>query len=296
MNAKYLAPAVTAFDENGEIDYESLKKLYDHIITGGIDGILVLGSIGEFFAIPKKMKEELIRFAVKYINKRTELIIGTTSMDINETIELSRYALNEGANAVIIISPYYFALNDDSVEEYYDRIADSINGNMYIYNFPDRTGYDVSPDVTVRLLRKHKNIIGYKDTTVGMDHTRELIKKVKPEFPDFYIYSGFDDNFARNILSGGDGCIAGLSNLVPELLSGWAKAFRNNNLNQVSEISKKVDRLMDIYSVGQPFVPYIKKALVMKGIIKCDKATFPLLSATKEQEDKLVHIMNEASI
>ena len=296
MNAKYITPAVTAFDENGEIDYESLKKLYDHIITGGIDGILVLGSIGEFFAIPKKMKEELIRFAVKYINKRTELIIGTTSMDINETIELSRYALNEGANAVIIIPPYYFALNDDSVEEYYDRIADSINGNLYIYNFPDRTGYDVSPDVTVRLLRKHKNIIGYKDTTAGMDHTRELIKKVKPEFPKFYIYSGFDDNFARNILSGGDGCIAGLSNLVPELLSGWAKAFRNNDLNKVSEISKKVDRLMDIYSVGQPFVPYIKKALVMKGIIKCDRATFPLPSATKEQEDKLARIMKECSI
>lgn len=108
--------------------------------------------------------------------------------------------------------------------------------------------------------------------------------------------SGFDDNFARNILSGGDGCIAGLSNLAPGLLSGWAKTFRNNDLNKVSELSKKVDRLMDIYNVRQPFVPYIKKALVMKGIIKCDKATFPLPSATKEQEDKLTRIMNESSI
>lgn len=296
MNAKYITPAVTAFDKNGEIDYESLKKLYDHVIAGGIDGILILGSIGEFFAIPKKMKEELIRFAVKYINKRIELIVGTTSMDTAETIELSRYALNEGADAVIVIPPYYFALNDDSVEEYFDRIADSIDGNMYMYNFPDRTGYDLSPDVTVRLLRKHKNIIGYKDTTAGMDHTRELIKKVKPEFPNFCIYSGFDDNFARNILSGGDGCIAGLSNLAPELLSEWTKAFKNNDLYKVSEISKKVDRLMDIYNVGQPFVPYIKKALAMKGIIKCDKATFPLPSATKEQEDKLARIMAQASI
>lgn len=291
MNAKYLSPAVTAFDKEGNLDYESLKNLYDYIINGGIDGILILGSIGEFFAIPKKMKENLIHFAVQYINNRTELIVGTTSMDINETIELSRYALNEGADAVIVIPPYYFALTDESVEEYYDKIADSINGNMYLYNFPERTGYDLSPNVTLNLLRKHKNIIGYKDTLAGMDHTRELIKKVKPEFPNFRIYSGFDDNFAHNIISGGDGCIAGLSNLVPELLSGWAEAFKNNDMNKVSEISKKVDRLMDIYQVGKPFVPFIKKALGIKGIIKCDKATFPLPSATKEQEDKLIQIM-----
>lgn len=291
MEAKYLTPAVTAFDKDGNLDYESLKNLYDHIINGGIDGILVLGSIGEFFSMPKKLKEDLISFAVKYINKRTELIIGTTSMDINETIELSRYALEEGADAIIVIPPYYFALTDESVEEYYDKIAASINGNMYLYNFPDRTGYDLSPKVTLNLLKKHKNIIGYKDTLAGMDHTRELIKKIKPEFPNFKIYSGFDDNFAHNILSGGDGCIAGLSNLAPELLSAWAKAFRNNDINKVSEISKKVDKLMDIYQVGKPFVPYIKKALMLKGIIKCDKATFPLPSATKEQENELNKIM-----
>lgn len=293
MEAKYLTPAVTAFDEGGNLDYESLKNLYDYIIKGGVDGILVLGSIGEFFSIPKEMKKALIHFAVNYINKRTEVIIGTTSMDINETIELSKYALDEGADAVIVVPPYYFTLTDESIYEYFDKIAASINGNMYLYNFPDRTGYSISPDTILNLVRKHKNIIGCKDTLGGMDHTREVIKKVKPEFPNFRIYSGFDDNFAHNVLSGGDGCIAGLSNLVPELTSEWTKAFKNNDLNKVSEISKKIDKLMDIYGVGQPFITYIKKALVLKGIIKCDTVTFPLPSVSKEQEDKLKQIMME---
>lgn len=293
MEAKYLTPAVTAFDKDGNPDYESLKNLYDYIIKGGVDGILVLGSIGEFFSIPKEMKKALIHFAVNYINKRTEVIIGTTSMDINETIELSKYALNEGADAVIVVPPYYFTLTDESIYEYFDKIAASINGNMYLYNFPDRTGYSISPDTILNLVRKHKNIIGCKDTLGGMDHTREVIKKVKPHFPNFCIYSGFDDNFAHNVLSGGNGCIAGLSNLVPELTSEWTKAFKNNDLNKVSEISKKIDKLMDIYGVGQPFITYIKKALVLKGIIKYDTVTFPLPSVSKKQEDKLKQIMME---
>ena len=98
---------------------------------------------------------------------------------------------------------------------YYARIAEALpEQSIYLYNFPDRTGYDLTPEITLRLVRKYRNIVGYKDTQAGMDHTRELIKLVKGEFPAFEVYSGFDDNFAHNVLAGGDGCIAGLSNCL----------------------------------------------------------------------------------
>lgn len=291
MNCNYITPAITPFDENRRLDTEALKGLYDHLISGGVDGILILGSIGEFFAIPVESKKELIRLAVKHINGRTKVLVGTASMDVNETIELSKYACEQGADGVVVISPYYFSLSNESIEEYYDLVAKECPGDLYLYNFPDRTGYDLSPHVTLNLLRKHKNIVGYKDTIPGMDHTRELIKLIKPEFPDFKIYSGFDDNFAHNVISGGDGCIGGLSNLVPELCSAWVKAFKNCDMKLVSEIQKKIDKLMDIYQVGKPFVPYIKKAMELKGIPVRGYCSFPLPEANQKDISRIKEIL-----
>lgn len=296
MECNYITPAITAFDENKQLDREALEALYDHLIRGGVDGILVLGSIGEFFAIPVESKKELIRLAVRHIDRRTKVLVGTASMDVNETIELSKYACQQGADGIVVISPYYFSLSDESVEEYYDLVARECPGDLYLYNFPDRTGYDLSPDVTLKLLRKHKNIAGYKDTIPGMDHTRELIKRIKPEFPGFKIYSGFDDNFAHNVLSGGDGCIGGLSNLVPEVCSSWVRAFRDNDLDSIAGIQRKIDQLMDIYQVGKPFVPYIKKAMMLKGIPVKDYCSFPLPVANDAQVSKLQEILKKTNI
>ncbi len=296
MECNYITPAITAFDENKQLDGEALEGLYDHLIRGGVDGILVLGSIGEFFAIPVESKKELIRLAVRHIDRRTKVLVGTASMDVNETIELSKYACQQGADGIVVISPYYFSLSDESVEEYYDLVAKECPGDLYLYNFPDRTGYDLSPEVTLKLLRKHKNIAGYKDTIPGMDHTRELIKLIKPEFPDFKIYSGFDDNFAHNVLSGGDGCIGGLSNLVPEVCSSWVRAFRDNDLDSSAGIQRKIDQLMDVYQVGKPFVPYIKKAMMLKGIPVKDYCSFPLPVANDAQVSKLHEILKKTNI
>jgi len=193
MKAKYITPVVTVMDKEGNPDMEGCGKVYEHLIQGGVDGILLMGSIGEFFALTMSQKKELIRYAVHKINHRTQLIVGTTSMIVDEIIELSRFAKQEGADAVIILPPYYFPLGEKSLENYFGMLAEALSDQpIYLYNFPDRTGYDLTPEITLRLVRKYKNIVGYKDTQAGMDHTRELIKLVKGEFPEFEIYSGFE--------------------------------------------------------------------------------------------------------
>ncbi len=296
MNAKFITPAITVMNQNGELDFEGQGKLYDHLISGNIDGILILGSIGEFFALTMEQKKELIKFAANYIDNRTRLIVGTTSMVFSEIVELSEFAYEQGANDVIIIPPYYFWLTDSCIEEYYDRLASEISGRIMMYNFPDRTGYSISAQSVLNLRRRHPNIIGIKDTLAGVDHTREIVKLVKGEFPDFEIFSGFDDNFARNVLSGGDGCIGGLSNVFPELFHDWTLAFKNDDLNKVTEIQQKVDRLMNIYSVGSPFIPYIKAAVRLRlGDISAE-ASFPFPKVTEEERDRLVNIMSNNGI
>jgi 4-hydroxy-tetrahydrodipicolinate synthase len=289
----YITPAVTPLCPDGQIDFESCATLYNHLIAGGVDGIVVLGSIGEFFAFTMQQKKDLVRFAVETVQHRVPVIVGTTSMVFDEIVELSNYSIDLGAEAVMIIPPYYFYHTDESVIEYYGRLAEEIQGDVYLYNFPDRTGYEISPVVVRKLAEKHANIIGIKDTIGGVDHTREIIKQVKPVRPEFRVYSGFDDNFAHNVLSGGNGCIAGLSNLYPELTSAWVKAAREEDYANFQAVQQKIDKLMNIYAVGKPFVPFIKQALVEAGIIKHATASFPMPVATDAQKEQLKQIMTE---
>ena len=290
--AKYLTPAVTPL-KNGKIDFESCKNLYNHLINGGVDGILILGSIGEFFALTMDEKKELIKFAYEIINDRVELIVGTTSMIYNEIVELSNYCYSIGIKSTMIIPPFYFHFNDEEIFKYYGNLALDLKGDFYLYNFPDRTGYEIPVHVIRKLAINYNNIIGIKDTISGLDHTREIIKNVKEVRPSFMVYSGFDDNFLHNVMCGGDGCIAGLSNLYPELTSNWVKSVNENDLKLASEIQKKIDKLMNIYSVGKPFVPFIKEALYIKGIITSGDATIPMPNVKEAQTELLKKIMEE---
>ena len=291
MDIHYITPAVTPMTEAGQIDLDSCGSLYRHLLDGGVDGVLLLGSIGEFFGFTLEQKKELIRYAAGALDGRTRLLVGTTSLVYDEIVDLSRFALEAGADAVMVIPPYYFHFDGESVYRYYAALAADIPGELYLYNFPERTGYGIAPQVVRALAERFENISGIKDTIGGMDHTRELIKALRPVRPEFRIYSGFDDNFAHNVLSGGNGCIAGLSNLYPELTSAWARAAREGDLASLTRIQRQVDRLMDLYGVGKPFVPFIKEALVLRGVIRCAAATRPMPRATEAQRAQLRAIM-----
>lgn len=243
-----------------------------------------------------EQKKELIKLVVEHVNKRIKVYIGTSCMTVEDTVELSNFAIEAGADAVMIISPYYFALSDESVEFFYDKVAEAIKGDIYLYNFPDRTGHDLTPEVTLNLLRKHKNIVGFKDTVSEMGHTRKLMTTVLKEFPDFIVLSGFDENFVHNILCGGSGCIGGLSNLCPELFADWVKAINAKNMVEVARIQKIVDKLMDLYPIGTPFIPIMKKAMMIRGVEMQDYCTKPFLQATEEQTEQIKAVMKEAGL
>ncbi|MBU3113184.1 dihydrodipicolinate synthase family protein [Clostridium lacusfryxellense] len=296
MTARFLTPVVTLFDEFGKLDIQSNKNVYDHLIKGGIDGIVVMGSTGEFFNMPMSQQKELIDLAVGYINKRTKVYIGTSCMSIEDTIEMANYAHNAGADAVMIISPYYFSLSDESIEYFYNTVAAATEANIYLYNFPDRTGYDLSKEITLRLVRKNKNIVGYKDTVMVMAHTRALISLIKSEFPNFDVLSGFDENLVHNILCGGGGCIGGLSNLAPEIFSGWIKAVNNKDFDKMAEYQKIVDKMMKLYDIGTPFIPIVKKAMMVRGIDVKDYCTKPFLQANEKQTEQIIAVMKEINL
>lgn len=293
LNASYITPAVTLLDADGRPDLAANSRLYEHLIAGDVDGILVLGSIGEFFALPLEQRRALALNAIRAVDGRVKLLIGTASMTFEEIIPFSNECLDAGADAVIVISPYYFPLGDEEAYAFFDRVAGGVRGPVYLYNFPARTGYSLSAGVVERLALAHPNIVGIKDTIPGMDHTRELIERVKPHRPDFEIYSGFDENLAANVLAGGDGCIAGLSNVYPGLCAQAAHAFQSGDWARGVAGQRLIQQLFALYAIGGNFIPIIKEGVCLRGVAQSSRCTFPLPECTAAQRGQLQKLMAE---
>lgn len=296
MKTRFITPVVTAFNNNYNIDVKANRRIWDFVIEGGIDSILIMGSTGEFFAMTMEQRKELILSAKMHIGDRARLIVGTGCMRLEDTIKLSRFADKNGADGIIIVPPYYFALTQESLESYFDAIAEEVDTKIYIYNYPERTGYDITPELMLKLRRKHDNIVGCKDTVVDFAHTRKLIDTILPEYPDFEIYSGYDDNFARNVLSGGSGVIGGLTNLAPEIGSGWVEAFAENDIEKTSHYQKQMDILAQLFEFGVPFVPLVKRAMTFRGIKMDDICTLPLQKPNDKQNKKIKEILKKVDI
>ena len=296
MNASYITPALTLFRPDGMFDFDSQGRLYEHLIRGGVDGILVQGSIGEFFALTTERRRTLAEFSIRSIGHRVKTIIGTASTLPEEIVPFSNQCLKWGADAVMIVPPYYFRMEGEALERFYDNLLERIHGPVYLYNFPDRTGYTIPPSLVLKLASRHSNLAGIKDTISGMDHTRELITVVKSAFPNFEVYSGFDENAAHNVLAGGDGCIGGLSNVVPELCAAWAQAMRSDDLPGIAAGQQTIDRLMSIYAVSPLFIPIIKEAARLRGFVSSGTCTFPMEEASKEQSEQILAILRREGV
>lgn len=290
---KFYTPVITAFNVDGSIDIDGNIAVIEHLIHGGVDGIVLMGSTGEFFSMKHADKLALIDLYVKHVAKRVELIVGTACMRTDETIALSNYALESGADAVMVISPYYFSLSDASVEKFFSDVATAVCGNVYLYNFPARTGYDLTPEVTLNLLEKHENIIGYKDTVFEVGHTRKLMQTILPHYPDFEILAGFDEFLYHVATGGGAGAIGGISNLYPEICSAYAQAVNSKNQEEIYKTQQKINKLMDIYTIGTPFFPVIKKAMQLKGVPIQNVSTEPYLPPTAAQIEQIKQLMAE---
>lgn len=290
--SRYLTPVVTAFDSQGNLDLQANINIWDFLIKGGVDGIVVMGSSGEACSMSMKQKEELIELAAAHIPGKTKLYIGTGCMRSDETVEISNLALRKGADAVMIISPYYFALSAESIEFFYDHVAGSVTGDIYLYNYPARTGYHITPQITLNLLRRHSNIVGYKDSVSDFSLTRKLLGVVSPEFPDFLVYSGFDENFVHNILSGGAGCIGALSNIYPEIFAELVKAVNLGNIAAIARLQRITDQMMSIYAVRDTFMPVIKKAMQLRGVNMTDYCISPLLQVNEKETERIKAVIN----
>lgn len=280
---KYITPTLTALKSKTEIDVQSCLKHYDFLINAGIDGVAIFGSSGEFPHLAVEERKSLISAAIKHIDRRMQVLIGTGDMRVEECVAMSNFAFEQGADGVMVVGPWYFALTDADVMSYFGAVAEQVRGKVYIYNYPDRTGYTISPSVVLELARRYPNIVGIKDTIPDMAHTVELIQTVKGNLPSFEVLSGFDHNFASNVLAGGDGCIAAVSNVRPDLCVAWRDAMKARDFDGTMKYQQLFNRIMGVYGFSSPFMAAMKGLLVDAGIFASAAVASPYQEATSAQ-------------
>lgn len=270
--AKIITPAVTILNEYEKPDYEGNKKVIDFLINGGVDGILVLGSAGEFPNLSVEDRLEFFKFYADYVNGRVELFASTGCVSYKDTLYLSSAVCDMGYTPMVI-GPYYFGIDQEKLFIYYDKLAKDLDKEVYLYNYPARTGHSIAPETIKRLLDANPNIIGLKDSVSEPGHTNMVTRAV--EGCNFTVYSGFDDQFLANIANNGGGCIGALSVIVPEIWSELVQSANSMNYKKTQSLFHLIQKLMPIYDMDTNCSFILKKLLAYRGVEISTRAVFP---------------------
>lgn len=289
-------PVPTIVDADGNLDKKGMANLLDHVINSDADGMLILGSGGEFCHMTPDMRREVAEFCVYYVNKRIPVMIGISSPSTKETIQYGQHAAKIGADAVLVVNPYYALLNSEAIYNHYKTVGENVNLPVLLYNFPALTGQDIGLDIITRLAKDVPNIVGLKDTIDNISHTREVINRVHAFRPDFIIFSGFDEYMLDTLILGGHGGIPATFNFAPQITKGIYNAFINKDYATAFELQRKLAQIMPIYAIESPFFGVIKQAIKLVGVDISTAVLAPVQTLTTDKQLILTDILAKAKI
>ena len=258
---------VTPMTEKGDLDFDSLENLINFQIESGISGIVAVGTTGESATIDLKDHMRLIESFVKISNKRIPIIAGTGANSTDEALTLTKSAESSGADAALLVSPYYNKPPQEGIYAHHMKIADESNLPQILYNVPSRTASFIESK-TVSRLAKHQNIIGIKDATGEMENIETLKSLCKEEINNnnFSLFSGDDFSSLEFISKGGDGTISVSSNIVPKIVSDICK-LAEKDFGAAKNLDDSLVELNRHLFVESNPIP-VKWALFKMGMIK----------------------------
>lgn len=250
---------VTPFNDEG-INYEELKKLIDFNIENGTDAIVIAGTTGESATMSDEEHKAVIKFTVDYVNKRVPVIAGTGSNDTLYAVGLSQYAEEAGADALLIVTPYYNKTTQSGLIKHYNYIADRVNIPIILYNVPSRTGVNITPK-TCAELAKHKNIAAVKEASGNLSQIAEIKALCGDELT---IYSGNDDQIVPILSLGGKGVISVLSNVAPKEAHNICQLFFDGKVEESAKLQLEYLKLINALFIEVNPIP-VKTALGLMG-------------------------------
>jgi len=285
---------VTPMKENGELDYSALEKLINFQIDSGISALVAVGTTGESATIDFKDHIKLIEFFVKTASGRIPIIAGTGANSTDEALHLTKGAKESGADAALLVSPYYNKPPQEGIYKHHIKIADEIDLPQILYNVPSRTASFIEPE-TVFKLSCHKNIIGIKDATGDMKNHSEVLNLCAEEINsgNFRLYSGDDFSSLEFLQKGGHGTISVTSNVVPNIVSEICDLV-NSDFTKAKKMDESLQQLnKNLFCESNP-IP-VKWCLYKMGFI--DKGIrLPLIELNDIFKKDLEQNLNELKL
>ncbi|KQQ62248.1 4-hydroxy-tetrahydrodipicolinate synthase [Pseudomonas sp. Leaf129] len=240
MIAGSMVALVTPMDAQGRLDWDSLSKLVDFHLQEGTHAIVAVGTTGESATLDYEEHIKVIEHVVKQVNGRIPVIAGTGANSTREAVELTRNAKRAGADACLLVTPYYNKPTQEGLYQHFKHVAETVDIPQILYNVPGRTACDMLADTVVRL-SKVQNIIGIKEATGNLERAKDIISRVDS---DFLVLSGDDPTAVELILLGGKGNISVTANVAPRAMADLCNAA----LNGEAELARAInDKLMPLH-------------------------------------------------
>ena len=255
---------ITPFKEDGGVDEACLKKLIDFQLKNGVSGIVPCGTTGESPTLDHEEQDRVIELAVKHANKRVPVIAGTGSNSTKEAIRLTKHAEEAGADACLLVNPYYNKPTQEGLYRHFKAIAESVKFPCIVYNIKGRTAVNVETSTLMRIAKDCKNVAGVKEASGDINQMKDIIAK-RPK--GFSVLSG-DDNMTLGLIkAGGDGVISVASNIIPDRVVKMVDLALKGNFEEAEKLNNKLMPFFSAIFIETNPIP-IKCMLSLKGMCR----------------------------
>ena len=283
---------VTPMFEDGVIDYDSLKHLINWHIENGTSGIVSVGTTGESSTLSVQEHLDVIRYTVKISDNRIPVIAGSGGNSTQEAIDLTLESKNLGADASLLVTPYYNKPTQEGLVLHYLAIANKVNIPQILYNVPSRTACDLQPQST-KILSEHDNIIGIKEALDDMSRIKHLVELTK-EIKNFSILSGDDPTFLDSMQLGASGVISVAANIIPKSISTICKDSLSGNYHKAKLENDNYSDLLKLLFVESNPIP-VKWMLSQMGYIN-KTIRLPLTDLNETYHNKVLSTLKELKV
>lgn len=277
---------VTPFNKDKSVDYNSLEKLVEHLITNGIDYLVVQGTTGESVTLTNEEKKETLAFIIKVNNGRLPIVLGIGGNCTATVVEAFKSTDLTGVDAILSVSPYYNKPTQEGIYQHYKAVAEVSALPIILYNVPGRTSSNILPETTLRLARDFDNIIAVKEASGSIEQCMDIINN-KPD--NFLVISGDDALTLPMIACGGDGVISVLANAFPKGFSDMVSNALNSDMKEAQKLHYKYFEMIHyLFVEGNP--AGVKAALKLLGITG-DDVRLPLVNVGEKTFDKIKELI-----
>jgi 4-hydroxy-tetrahydrodipicolinate synthase len=282
---------ITPFKKDGSIDEQALRRLVEFQIEGGVEAIVPLGTTGEYPTMTQKEQQHVIEIVIEQANKRVKIFAGAGSNNTAEVIEKAKFVKSVGADAALVVGPYYNKPTQNGYFQHFSTIADVVDIPLIVYNVPGRTGGNIEAATMLRMAEEIPNVKMVKEASGNMAQIMEIARN-RPK--NFSLLSG-DDSLAYSMIAlGGDGCISVVSNEVPKEFSKLMRLCLAGNWAEALPLHFKLLPLMNINFIESSPIP-VKTALAMMGMIE-ESFRLPLVHLTEPSRVKLKKVMDDLKL